>query len=240
MNKVTEVFRHEQKFYVSRTRLEYLDSMLSSAMIRDRHTQDLGYLITSIYFDDFSDSCLIDKLDGVREREKYRLRYYGRDVNLLKFEIKKKKDDYVLKTSHSLDGGSVIIGQSVNATALRQTLRERQVFQNPLFFDAFNPVAIVEYHRRAYYLPYENIRITIDSDIRSFGYQSGIIHDGHGTQMIPGDLMVLEVKYRSNLPPYLREIISSVPARRSAVSKYVLCRQTSQITRSHDDIAVPR
>lgn len=240
MTRVLEVFRHEQKFYVSRGCLEYLDSMLSSAMIRDRHTQDFGYLITSIYFDDFSDSCLIDKLDGVREREKYRLRYYGRDVNLLKFEIKKKKDDYVLKTSHSLDGESVITGRAVNVTALRQTLRERQVFQNPLFFDAFNPVAIVEYHRRAYYLPYENIRITIDSDIRSFGYQSGIIYDGQGKQMIPGDLMVLEVKYRSNLPLYLRDIISSIPARRCAVSKYVLCRQTSQITRFHDEIAVPR
>ena len=240
MSQVIEIFRHEQKFYIARDHARHLMSLLDAVMLRDAHAKSSGYLITSIYFDDFEDNCLLEKLDGVRHREKYRVRYYERDTEKLKFEIKKKRDDYVSKSSHLVHGSAVIQGDVLNIAALRQVIRERQVFSNPLFFDLFSPVVIVEYRRSAYYLPYDNIRVTIDSDIRSFGYQSRIVREGYGKQMIPGDLVVLEVKYRDRLPPYLRNLISSLPARRSAISKYVLCRQTSQITRSHDEIAVPR
>ena len=65
-------------------------SLLDAVMFRDAYAKNSGYLITSIYFDDFEDNCLLEKLDGVRRREKYRVRYYERDTEKLKFEIKKK------------------------------------------------------------------------------------------------------------------------------------------------------
>ena len=75
----------------------------------------------------------------------------------------------MFESSH-LVHGSAVIQRCANIAALRQVIRERQVFSNPLFFDLFSPVVIVEYRRSAFTALY-NIRVAIDSDIRSFGYR---------------------------------------------------------------------
>lgn len=66
--------RHELKHQISQTDLIILRQRLGAVMSRDRHTIDGKYEIRSLYFDNPDDQALRDKLDGVRDRVKYRIR----------------------------------------------------------------------------------------------------------------------------------------------------------------------
>ena len=71
------MYRVEDKFLVSERELYLLQSRLKVVLNTDRHSIN-GYTITSVYFDDFCDSCLQDTIDGNRLRQKYRIRIYNR------------------------------------------------------------------------------------------------------------------------------------------------------------------
>ena len=52
---------------------------------QDKHVGPTGqYMIRSLYFDSYDDRALKEKLDGVRDRDKYRIRYYNLDTSLPK------------------------------------------------------------------------------------------------------------------------------------------------------------
>ena len=50
-------FRHELKFLVSDADLEIVRYRLKAFMKTDKHQQDNSYMVRSLYFDDFYDSC---------------------------------------------------------------------------------------------------------------------------------------------------------------------------------------
>ena len=76
--------RHEYKFLISRADAELLKLRLPHIMERDTHSGDKGqYTIRSLYFDDFSNSAYYEKMDGVSERAKYRIRFYDYDSSLV-------------------------------------------------------------------------------------------------------------------------------------------------------------
>lgn len=53
------------------------------------------YKIRSIYFDHYHDKALQEKLMGINNREKFRIRYYNDDVSFIRLE-KKSKDETVM------------------------------------------------------------------------------------------------------------------------------------------------
>lgn len=234
-----KVLRHELKYFISDSDVLFIQDLLRSSMIEDRHNEKEGYLVTSIYFDDFFDSCLIEKLDGVRFRKKFRVRYYNNQSNSAKFEIKQKVDNYISKTSIAIPDGVLASFNEGNLSELYTFIDEAQLFPTPRFLDSFFPVSIVEYKRQAFTLPFENIRITIDRHLSSYDYQTTLdAGDKFGHLMIPSGLSVLEIKFLHELPWFLRQLLSSIPARRTAISKYTICRQFSAVTRYHDDTGI--
>ena len=56
-----------------------------------------GYRVRSLYFDNYNDKVLREKIDGVNEREKFRLRLYNDDTSFIKLEKKVKKTVYPIK-----------------------------------------------------------------------------------------------------------------------------------------------
>ena len=69
------IFRHEWKHEISKCDLLVLRQRLGAVMQRDRHAQSGAYFIRSLYFDNAADKALREKLDGVNNREKFRIRY---------------------------------------------------------------------------------------------------------------------------------------------------------------------
>lgn len=85
-------FRHELKFMINRHQYYILRQRLQGLARHDEHAGQSGeYHIRSLYFDDIDNSALHDKLGGIRERRKYRIRIYNRRDDLIHFEKKNQK-----------------------------------------------------------------------------------------------------------------------------------------------------
>ena len=83
-------FRNEWKHEITPADRLVLKQRLSLIMKPDSHAVDGLYHIRSLYFDDIHDTALYEKIDGVNQRDKYRLRYYNGDTSYIVLERKSK------------------------------------------------------------------------------------------------------------------------------------------------------
>ena len=84
-------YRHELKYIISSSSAELLRRRLPHIMDRDPHAGPTGqYTIRSLYFDGFYAEAFHEKVSGLAERMKYRIRYYNYQPEFLKLECKEK------------------------------------------------------------------------------------------------------------------------------------------------------
>ena len=96
-------YRHERKYEISLFDFFSLTHTLRTIMQPDPHAdQDGKYLITSLYFDNCFDKALREKRDGLNQREKFRLRYYGSAPEKVFLEKKQKHAGLCLKNAAPL------------------------------------------------------------------------------------------------------------------------------------------
>lgn len=220
-------FRHENKYFISQAGYRMLRARLQSLMGTDPHAaKSTGtYLIRSLYFDDYRQSGLIDKVDGVQDREKFRIRLYDHDPSFIRLESKQKWTDLTRKESAPLT-------RAQTEAILRGDLWEFYDSDQPLLRSFYlksrtrllRPAVIVDYEREAYL--YRDVRITFDMDLHSGNYSRNLFDPDFPTvPVFPDDRMILEVKFDEMLPDAVSRLLSGVPAARSAISKYALCRQ---------------
>ena len=67
-------FRHEWKYEINASDMIAVRQRLRAAARPDPHAVEGKYLIRSLYFDNLADKALLEKLDGVNQREKFRIR----------------------------------------------------------------------------------------------------------------------------------------------------------------------
>lgn len=227
MKKDLKVTRHEHKFYMSYT--DYLNCkvVLSKLMKRDPYQKnDEGYFIRSLYFDTVEDTSVYEKLSGIDFRDKYRFRIYEFDQDWVKIERKRKVGMYISKTS-------VIVAkedaEDVGNRKVESILNTPSVNSNILYYDFkrkyLRPVIIVDYLRDAYCLDYNNIRITFDKELRINDFNYGLFNPNLKTTKIqPDSVVVMEVKFDSFLPSWLRKMLSIRSLTSAAISKYTMGR----------------
>ena len=91
-------WRHELKYQIGPAAHLALRQRLRTIMEPDPHAGADGlYTIRSIYFDNYRDKALREKLDGVQTREKFRIRYYNDDLSFITLEKKIKHNDLCQK-----------------------------------------------------------------------------------------------------------------------------------------------
>ena len=84
-------YRHEKKYPISQGDYLALRQRLRPVMQPDPHAGAEGvYSIQSVYFDNYRDKALREKIDGVQQREKFRIRYYNGDLSFVTLEKKIK------------------------------------------------------------------------------------------------------------------------------------------------------
>ena len=108
-----ERFRNEWKYLISTSEKEVLNLRMKPLMKLDPHAETGGYLIRSLYFDDYWNSAYEEKESGVLMRKKYRIRIYNYSAESIKLERKKKFGSYIYKEDAPLtwimDEGTVRI-----------------------------------------------------------------------------------------------------------------------------------
>ena len=220
--------RHELKFLISPSELMVLRGLLRP-VLSPYPNGDINneYYIRSLYFDTINNDALNEKIAGVGNRKKYRIRIYNFSDRIIKLECKSKYGDLISKQSVSIPrdlADQLIAGDPEGLQRMR----------HPLLHDVFReirthllrPAVIVDYIREAYISDAEEVRITFDKQIRTGLGSHDMFDPSIPTYPIFDDpVEVLEVKFDEFLPSYLQSILSCVTAQRSAVSKYVLCRR---------------
>ncbi|MDR0840168.1 MAG: polyphosphate polymerase domain-containing protein [Christensenellaceae bacterium] len=227
--KAKPQYRHELKYYLNQGDYALLSGRLKNTMAQDEFAAKNGgeYFIRSLYFDDYDDTALRDKLAGEDVRDKFRLRTYNMLDDVIKLECKHKKDGFICKRSLSLSRREC---DMLLAGDTRFLLKRPEPFAQRMFAEfatrGLRPVVLVDYMREAYVFPYQDVRVTFDKDIRT-GYRSVDIFDPNVLtyRVVEGFDMVLEVKFNEYLPAYLRELLQCDAHIRSAISKYCLCRK---------------
>lgn len=237
MNKVN---RQEFKYYIKKSDVAHIKNFLSANLFEDSNSINGSYKISSLYFDTFNDDDLNQKLDGIKYREKYRLRTYNGDLKTAKFEIKRKLNNCIEKISVSLNEEDAKNIQKGDFTPLDKYAVLDYV-PHRMNYLGYLPIGIVSYERYAYYLPINNIRITIDCNLATNGFSSHLSEIKsiplHGVQN--KNLEILEIKYEDFIPDSILVFLSRFKSVRSSVSKYSLCRVHNNTEINGDDPLIP-
>ena len=85
------------------------------------------------------------------------------------------------------------------------------------------PRTVVDYSREAFLCSAGNVRITVDSDIRTGLTPRGFLSPR--LRELSVGRAVLEVKYDAFLPDFVRDLVQLPGRRAAAFSKYAACRQ---------------
>ena len=218
-----KVDRHEIKYSVSVFEAELLKRRLGALLRPDPHVRaDGSYFIRSVYFDDPDFTAYNEKLAGVKERTKYRIRFYNMDDSVIFLERKSKDGDFSGKDSVPLtraQADALILGT--------EDLRRESGLLGELGrlrAGVWRPVVIVDYDRWPFIYKDGNVRITIDANVRTCPYSTDCFNPRLLTVPVLDDgEAVLEVKYDAFLPAPVRSLIEGVRKQRCAVSKYTKC-----------------
>lgn len=220
-----QVRRYEEKYLLAPAQAAALGQLLDGVLQRDRYSAKGAYFIRSLYFDTPEDGDYKDKLLGVSERKKLRLRLYDLQAQQIKLEIKAKRAKTSHKQSAVVDrrtAQALIAGDPAplleEGTAARAAYA---LYQG----EARRPAVLIDYERTAWVFPVGRARITLDSHVRASKSESLFATDLPMVEVL-APMTILEVKYDQPLPPWLGRMLSSIPGTPLSISKYAMARAT--------------
>lgn len=224
-NRKKERFRHELKYLISEGEHQLLKLRLNSLMKLDPHASGGGYMIRSLYFDDYWNSAYEEKEMGVLLRKKYRIRIYDCSDSVIKLERKRKVGSYIYKEDATLTRDEVeqiLCGEY--EFLLRSPQKLCQEFYIECISNMMRPRVIVDYEREPWIMDGGTVRVTFDSDVRAAIAGFDIFDKTLPALPVlePGKL-VMEVKFTEFLPQIVRTVLPPSAEELTAVSKYVLC-----------------
>ena len=222
-------FRHELKYGIRYGQYLALRQRMQTIMQADAHADAEGrYKIASIYFDNYKDKALREKIDGVSKRDKFRIRYYNDDFSRITLEKKQKYDHLCKKDAVPLTKEECENILSGNTTWMMQhadpLIRE---FYVRLWQELLKPRILVSYIREPYIYEAGNVRITFDFDVRTSLFHSLSLKKeipDISAENSPG-MVILEIKYDAYLPEIISRLLQMGGIRQQAVSKYAASRK---------------
>jgi hypothetical protein len=181
------------------------------------------YQIRSIYFDDYQKTAVKQKELGLKDRYKYRIRFYNSDTQVIKLEKKVKNSNVGYKNVIPLtyEEANKLLNSDFEFLSLKNNpianelllLRRNKLIQ---------PIIIIDYFREPYVLPFNDIRITFDKKI---SYSTDLDEAFNSNLILNRTIenVVMEVKYNGFLPKYLKNLISVDNINKMSISKFLLC-----------------
>lgn len=217
--------RHELKHYINRSDLMELRARLACVMRRDEYTGEGGkYRIRSLYFDNYKDKALSEKINGTDNREKFRLRLYNDNPSFIRLEKKSKKGGRCFKVSAEI---SASVCKALLAGHPEALLENGGALNLELYakmrYEQLRPKNIVDYQREAFVFPAGRVRVTLDDELRMSSNPARFLNEDYLSVPLP-QVIILEVKYDGFLPELIRGVATLSSRQMTAFSKYAAAR----------------
>lgn len=213
-------FRYERKFQV--TSIFPTDAELVVRLLPAGFSEEFPpRYVNNIYFDSFGFQSFADNVDGISNRKKIRIRWYGEQFGriekpVLEHKIKKNllgtKRSYVLppfELNSEITGASVV--RLVEGAEIPEIVKEEM--------RAVAPTLLNRYFRKYFRSADGKYRLTLDVDMtyRKASRFSSFV----GQEVKAENATILELKYSRDEDDLAREITNDFPFRMTKNSKYV-------------------
>ena len=217
--------RHEYKYYINQSDYAQLRSRLRAVAKPDKHADENGgYKIRSLYFDNYLDKMVTEKLAGLNRREKFRVRFYNDISDFMHLEKKSKSNNLTYKEKAALTKESCFEILSGRYECLKEAdIPLLMELYAKMHYQSLRPKVIVDYYREVYIYPAGNVRITLDSNIRMSNNVAAFLEPKLATTPA-ANALILEVKYDGFIPDVMRSILQMNQRNRTEFSKYVVSR----------------
>lgn len=196
------------------------------------------YTVRSVYFDTPRFDCYEEKVDGLKMRNKFRVRGYGRggQKSVVFLEIKRKCEAFIQKhrapLSHD-DLDEFLATRDVDRFIRSSSGRAKEDALRFLYHycrHGLKPSVLVVYDREAFKGRFDpSLRITFDKNVRGAMFPSvKELFDDHRLKTAMPNSCIFEVKFfRYALPSWVRSLIARYELPRLALSKYAICLDSS-------------
>jgi hypothetical protein len=184
-------------------------------------SEDGRYRVLSVYLDNPSFRLYRDTMGGVRNRYKIRLRYYAEQVDGPVYLEVKKRSNIVVRKSREL-----VRGRDANQLLLRGDFKATDShgeFSNRCRESGAQPALRVRYWREAWESrAMDPVRLTFDTNVEHCILSDpGLVEtrpDWRATS-VPAEV-ILEVKFTSLMPSWLRLMLRHFQLDKVSVAKY--------------------
>ena len=217
--------RHEEKYIIDYRQYAMLKNRALQLLTPDSHGDMGSYVITSLYFDDYLDHALDEKLDGLAEHRKFRIRTYDYTDKVIKLECKDKRGILTKKHAASISRDQLRLLNGVH-TCLTGFQGKAFDLASQIQAGDLRPVTAVRYRRDAFFFEGTDLRLTFDTQLEAIGPDPEALfsHEVAGLPVLDGNSVIMEVKYGEYIPSFVRKF-TAVSTKQLSVSKYALCRE---------------
>lgn len=217
--------RHEEKYIIDYKQYAMLKARAMGVLTPDAHTKDGSYVITSLYYDDPLDSALYEKLDGLAEHSKFRIRTYDYSDRVIKLERKDKNGIITHKIDAAITREQIPLLEG-SAARLSEFSGSAYDLAAQIQAGGYRPTVTVRYRRDAFTFCGSDLRLTFDTEMEAIGPDERALFSGdvRGVPVFDPNTVIMEIKYGDYLPGFVRKL-TQAHTKQLSVSKYALCRE---------------
>lgn len=216
------VERTETKYMLTIDTYGHLIDKIPKLLEPDGYNGAFGYKVTSLYFDSIFNKDFYDKVDGVEDRKKIRLRFYNESYDKIKLELKTKRNTFQAKESMWISKEDAVKLQECDYSCLdnySNSIAEK--IRHIMCTRDYRPVVKIEYLRKAFIGEVNATRVTFDSELKASETCLDLFASSEELERLPDQYYaILEVKSTGELPQYIKKQLIGLSESSRAVSKY--------------------
>ena len=217
--------RHEEKYIIDYRQYVMLRSRCMGALTPDPHGFNGSYVITSIYYDDPRNNALYEKLDGLPEHSKFRIRTYDYSGSVINLERKDKHGILTQKYAARITRNQIPLLHGT-ATDLSAFSGDAWDLAAQIQAKELRPAVSVRYTRDAFLFEGSDLRLTFDTQLEAIAPDEETLFSPcfSGVPVLDGNSVIMEIKYGTYIPKFVRKL-TDISCKQLSVSKYALCRE---------------
>ena len=172
--------------------------------------------VNSIYFDSSNYSSIRQNLDGVSNKKKIRVRWYGEENKLIKplLEVKSKKGSETKKENYNINELNDLKFPNFKNLEIIKSAINNKIKTKKIIY----PVLTTHYDRQYFISSNGKIRATVDYNLKSIFLKNQSQLDIKKNFPF---VSILEFKYATKLDKYVRQNLKEITLRLSKNSKFI-------------------